>query len=104
MNSWGRQICNRYRSKIYDIREKMEQVRTSHDEHASTISKLSVRSLLETNSKIFQLKDGDINSKFLHSSASAQKKANIIPSLTCGDGTITYDHIVAYLFQYLVQS
>ncbi|XP_073066021.1 uncharacterized protein [Primulina eburnea] len=102
LQQWGRRVTHKYRYEIEKCKRKIEELRSRDDRE-------SVNHLQETNSKLIRLliqeenfwkqraktywlKEGDLNSKFFHKTATIRKESNKIKKLTDGTGN-SFEHI-----------
>ena len=93
---WGRSFFHKFRDKIKQHKLNLDKLVDRNDndsvrEHLSEKEKLNTLLLQEEiywrqRAKLFWLLDGDDNTRFFHSSATARKKANKIEFLTNEEG------------------
>lgn len=100
LGRWGRQIFLGLRKEIKEAQEKIEALRYRPDSASvaamkneqSTLSSLLIQEedFWKQRAKAFWLRDGDMNTRFFHATASARKKTNTIQKLLGNDG-VWYD-------------
>lgn len=102
MNSWGKIIRCQYRDQIDDCRRQLEMIYQSSNTNATKkfleINK-KLKQLIaqeeaywEQRSKIFWLKEADINTKFFHSATNARRKSNLISSIKKDSSELVSSH------------
>ncbi|XP_073020951.1 uncharacterized protein [Primulina eburnea] len=91
LDPWGKTVDGNFRTKIRKCKEKLESLRDKYDEESTTKFKetnAQLASLLveeedywRQRAKQYWLKEGDRNTRFFHTSASARKQTNKISGL-----------------------
>lgn len=102
MNQWGCKLRTKFWDQIETCRQNLEAIHhlkgPANVAHYTKIQeKLNLliakeESYWRQRSKVFWLREGDINSKFFHSSTKARKTVNKISSLSRDDGVMVHSH------------
>ncbi|XP_074325673.1 uncharacterized protein LOC141663760 [Apium graveolens] len=102
MACWGRSFFHKFREKVKEHKAVINRVVDCCDENSVRLyleekKKLNILLLQEQTywkqrAKLFWLQEGDENTRFFHSSASARKKTNKVDFLINDAGTKVEDH------------
>lgn len=109
INIQGKKIRSRFTARIDDCRRELDVLRQKMDDESvikfqEVSNKISnpiaqEEAYWKQQPKIFWLKDGDINSKFFHTSTTTKKKLNNITSMTFEeDSDLNVDKIGPCIF------
>lgn len=101
MNTWGRRLRRKYSDQVQFCRQELKSIRQSNNLNISSnyVEVNKKRNMLiaqeeyyqKQRAKIFWLKDGDVNSKFFHSSSNSRKASNMIHCLEHDDDDIDFN-------------
>lgn len=101
MNTWGRRLRRKYSDQVQFCRQELKSIRQSNNLNISSnyVEVNKKHNLLiaqeeyyqKQRAKIFWLKDGDVNSKFFHSSSNSRKASNMIHCLEHDDDDIDFN-------------
>ena len=100
LKKWSKSHCNKLKIDIEDCRKKLLRFRGTNDmRHYEGLQRRMTHLLLQEDAywrqraKTHWYKDGDLNTKFFHASATARKKVNRITYLENNDGVRVTDEV-----------
>jgi len=99
LKHWSKSHCNKLKVEIEECRNNLMRFRGSNDTmHYESLQRIMTHLLIQEDAywrqraKNHWYKDGDLNTKFFHASATARKKVNRIYFLENDVGTRVYDN------------
>lgn len=98
VSQWGRSLGRNFKVEIRDCHNKLDVLRHLDDEHSAIEFKNCTDRLARLlaqeedfwrqRAKIYWLTEGDLNTKYFHSVATARRRRNVISALVDGAGTV----------------